>query len=95
MAMVGWAGAGMEVVDGMYVGRSQGGWSHMGRWQRISRLRVDSMIPDHTVVQVRSGRGGIGQSFWKGLSTGRHEKARVRCPCRRLATLHGAQRPEV
>ena len=51
------------------------------------------MTPDHTAIQVRSsglGRAGIGRSFWKGLSTGRHDKAPVHCPYSRLATLHGA-----
>ena len=27
--MVGWVGAGMEVVDDMHAGQSQGGWSHV------------------------------------------------------------------
>ena len=30
MAMVGWVGAGMEVLDGMHVGQSQGCWLHEG-----------------------------------------------------------------
>ena len=44
-----------------------------------------------------------GAQFWVGSSrnwsvflerpnTGRHEKAPVRCPCSRLAALHGAPR---
>ena len=46
---------------------------------------------------------GQSQVFWVGSSrnlsvflerpnTGRHEKAPVRCPCSRLAALHGAPR---
>ena len=27
--------AGMEVVDGMYAGQSQGGWSYVGRYRSI------------------------------------------------------------
>ena len=30
MVMVGWVRAGMEEVDGMHVGQSQEGWSHVG-----------------------------------------------------------------
>ena len=54
---------------------------------------VNTLItPDRTTVQLRSsglGRAGIGRSIWKGLNTGHHEKALVRCPCSRLAALHG------
>ena len=56
------------------------------------------MTPDHTAFQVRSsgyGRAGIGLSSWEGLRTGRHEKAPDRCPCSRLAILHGAPRTPV
>ena len=91
MAMVG--GAGMEVVDGMHVGQSQGGWSHVGRCRSTSRVHSDAMMTlDHTAVQVRSsgyGQVGIGWSSGEGHNTGCHEKAPVCCPCSRLATLHG------
>ena len=94
--MVGWAGTGMEVVDGMHAGQSQGGWSHVCRCRSISRVRGDTlMIQDNTAVKVRSsghGRVGISRSSGKGHNTGRQEKAAVRCPCCRLATLHGAPR---
>ena len=60
----------------------------------ISRMRSDTlMTADHTVFLVRIsriGRAGIGRSSWEGLNTGRHVKAPVGCPCRRLAALHGA-----
>ena len=49
----------------------------------------------HTAFQVHRswyGQAGIGRSSWEGLSTGRHEKAQVRCPCSRFATQHGAPR---
>ena len=59
-------------------------------------MRCDTLMTlDHTTAQVngsRYGRAGIGQSSWKGLSTGRHKKALVCCPCSWLATLHGAPR---
>ena len=50
------------------------------------------MMPDHTAFHVGSsgqGRAKIGLSFWEGLNTGHHMKARVHCPCSRLAALHG------
>ena len=53
------------------------------------------MTSDLIAFQVCSSgyvRAGIGRSSWKGLDTGRHEKTPVRCPCSRLATLHGALR---
>ena len=60
---------------------------------------VNTLItPDRTIIQVRSfglGRAGIGRSSWKGLDTGRHERAPVRCPCSRLAALNGAPRTYV
>ena len=58
-------------------------------------LEYEVMTPNHTVVHVRisgQGRVGIGLSSWEGLSTGRHEKAPVRCQCSRLTTLHGDPR---
>ena len=53
------------------------------------------MTPDPTAFPVLSsglGRAGVGRSSEEGLDTGRHEKAPVRCPCSRLAALHGAPR---
>ena len=59
------------------------GWSYVGRCRSTSCVRGDTlMTPDHIAVQVSSagyGRAGIGQYSWKGLDTGRHEKAPVRC----------------
>ena len=94
--MVCWVEVGMEVVDGKHARQSQGVIRMKGGCRGISRVRGDTpMTPNHTAVQVRSagqGRTGIGQSSWKGLSTARHEKAPVRCPCSRLTTLHDAPR---
>ena len=39
MDMVGLVAAGMEVVNGAHAGHSQGGWSHVGRYRSISRVR--------------------------------------------------------
>ena len=45
MAMVGWMGAGMELVLG----------KHAGQCQSTFRVRGDRlMIPDHTTIQVHS-----------------------------------------
>ena len=44
MAMVVWVGAGMEVVDGIHAGQSQGGWSHVGRCWSVSRVRGDDTL---------------------------------------------------
>ena len=41
MAMVEWVGEGMEVVDGMHAGHSQGGWSHVGKFRSTSRVLSD------------------------------------------------------
>ena len=73
MAMVGWMGAVIEVVGGMYVGQSPSGWLHVGRCRSTSRVRGETPMKP-------------------GLSTGRHEKAPVRCPFSQLASLHGALR---
>ena len=48
-------GAGMEVVDGMHAGRSQGCWSHVVRCRSTSRVRGDTLMTlDHTAIQVSS-----------------------------------------
>ena len=51
------------------------------------------MSCDHTAIFVSSSgwsRVGIGRSAAEVLCMGCHEKAPVRCPCSRLAALHGA-----
>ena len=54
MAMVGWMGAGMELVFGMHAGQSPA-WSHVKRCQSTFRVRGDKLIiPDHTTIQVHS-----------------------------------------
>ena len=35
----------MEVVDGMHVEQSQGGWSHVGRCRSTSRVRGEHRQP--------------------------------------------------
>ena len=48
MAMVGWMGAGMELMFGKHAG-------HVERCQSTFRERGDKMmIHDHTTIQVRS-----------------------------------------
>ena len=55
MVMVGWVGAGIEVVDSLHAGHSQVGWSHVVRCRGISRVPGDTqMTPDHIAVQVCS-----------------------------------------
>ena len=81
MAMEALVGAGMEVVDSMHAVR----WMHVGRCRGHPESEVKTlMTTNHTTVQVRSsgkGLSGICRSSWKGLNTGSHEKAPVRCPC--------------
>ena len=76
-----------------------GGWSLVGRCWSTSRVRCDTlMTPDRIAIQVRSsgyGQAAISSSSGEGLNTGHHEKAAVRCPYNRLATLHGAPRMHV
>ena len=49
MAMVGWMGAGMELVFGMHAGQSK------EKCHSTFRVRGDRlMIPDHTTIQVSS-----------------------------------------
>ena len=82
-------------------GRDGGdGWWASGTKPMVGRISGDAgafpecevnvlITPDRTTIQVRSsgcGRAGIDRSSWKGLDTGRYEKASVRCPC----CLHGA-----
>ena len=55
MAMVVWVGAGMEVVDDMHAGQTQGDWLLVRGCRSISRVRGDEiMTPNHTTIQVRS-----------------------------------------
>ena len=93
MAVVGWMGAWMEVVVGKFAGQRVGRMS--GDAGAFPKCEVNTLIiPDCTNIQVRSsgwGRAKIGWYSRKGLNTGRHEKAPVRCPCCRLAAFHGAR----
>ena len=86
MAMVGWVGAGMEVVDSMHVGQSQGDWSYVGSCRSTFRIQGDTlMTPDHTAVQVCSS--GYGRAKLVGLPG----KALTRDVTRRLLfVIHGA-----
>ena len=81
----------MEVVVDKNAGQIQGVVRMSGAFPECE---VKTLIrPDRTTIQVRSSgwsRVGIGRSSWKGLSTGCHEKAPVRCPCCQLTALHGA-----
>ena len=55
MAMIGWVEAGIEVVDDMHAGQSQGVGRMTVDARSISRVRGNTMMtPDHTTVQVRS-----------------------------------------
>ena len=86
MAMVGWMGAGTK----------PGGWSYVGRCRSISRVcgeYTDYTRPyHHPGAQFRVGSSRNWSVFLERPNTGRHEKAPVRCPCSRLAALHGAPR---
>ena len=50
----GYCRAGMEVVDGMHAGQSQGDWSHVGRCWIASRMRGDALTtPDQIAALGR------------------------------------------
>ena len=56
MDMVGWVAAGLEVVDDMHAGQSQGGCLHIGTCRSTSQVRGDTlMTPDHIAVQLWVG----------------------------------------
>ena len=59
MAMVGWVGAGMDVVGGMNAGKSQGCWLHVLRYRSTSRAR------DEDTDDTRSHRL-TGVQLWVG-----------------------------
>ena len=55
MAMVGWVWAGMEVVDDMLVGQSQGGLVACRDMLEHFRSEGDTLMSqDHTAIQERS-----------------------------------------
>ena len=89
-------GAGMRVVEGIHAGQSKGVGRMSGDAGGLPECEGKTlMTSDNTAVQVHSsgyGRVGIDRSSWKGFCTGRHRKAQIRCPCSRLAALHGAPR---
>ena len=72
MAMVGWMGAGMELVLGKHAGQSQVVGRMSGDAGAFPECVGNTLItPDRTTIQVRSsghGRAGIGRSSWKGLT---------------------------
>ena len=88
MAMVGWMGAGMELVLGKHAGQSRS----------ISRVCVEytdyTWSYHHPGAQFWVGSSRNWPVFLERPNTGRHKKAPVRCPCSRLAALHGAPRTQ-
>ena len=72
MAMVGWMGAGMELVLGRHAGQSQVVARMSGDAGAFPECVGNTLItPDRTTIQVRSsgyGRAGIGRSSWKCLT---------------------------
>ena len=76
MAVVGWMGAGMEVVVGRHAGQIQGVGRMSGDAGSFPECEVNTLItPNRSTIQVRSSgycRVGIDRSSWKGLNTGRH-----------------------
>ena len=73
----------MAVVVVKNAGQSQGFGRMSGDAGAFPVCEVNTLItPDRTTIQVRSsalGQVGIDRSSWKGLNTGRLEKAQVRC----------------
>ena len=96
MAMVGWMGAGMELVLGKHAGQSQVVGCMSGDagafpecvWEYTDYTRSYH----HPGAQFWVGSSRNWSVFLERPNTGRHEKAPVRCPCSRLAALHGAPR---
>ena len=90
------------VVGDGYGGLSRGsGWCACGTkpgWW-VARREMPEHFQSATwhANNTRSHRlpSWLGRSSWKGLNTGGHEKAPLRCPCCRLATLHGAPRRQM
>ena len=72
MAMVGWFGAGMELVLGKHAGQSQVVGRMSGDAGAFPECVGNTLItPDRTTIQVCSsgqGRDGIGRSSRKGLT---------------------------
>ena len=78
MAMTGWVGAGMEVVDGMHAGQSQGCWAFVWRGRSISRIRGDKlMTPDHTTSRC-AALGGQELVGLPGKASTRDARRRLR-----------------
>ena len=76
----------------MVIGKHAG--QGVGRMSRDTRAlpQCEVTTPDHSTFQVHSSgkdQVGICRSSGEGLNTGCQEKAPVRCPCSRLAALHG------
>ena len=71
MAVVGWMGAGVEVVVGRHAGQSQGVSRVSGDAGAFSECELNTLItPDRATIQVRSSgqdQAGIGRSSWKGV----------------------------
>ena len=88
IAMVGWVGAWMEVVNGMHAGQSIKAMSYVGRCRSTSRMQGEDT--DDTRSHRRMHLWvGPSWSSWKSLYMGRLGKALVRCPCSQLAARDG------
>ena len=95
--MVSWMGAGMELVLGRHAGQSQvfcrmsgdaGAFPECGEYTDYTRWY------HHPGAQFWVGSSRNWSVFQKRPNTGCHEKALIRCPCSRLAALHGAPRTQ-
>ena len=96
MAMVGWMGAGMELVLGKHAGQSQVVGSMSGDAgafpEYVGNTRDYIRSYHHPGAQFWVGSSRNWSVFLEWPNTGRHEKAPFRCPCSRLAALHGDPR---
>ena len=87
-------GAQMGVVDGMHAGQRKRVGRTLANAEAHPECEVKTqMTPDHTVAQVQGSRQNWSV-FMERPKHGRHKKAPVRCPCCRLAALHGAPRTQ-
>ena len=89
-------GVGMEVVDGMHAGWSQALFWHVGNCRSISQVQGEYTddTQSHCLLGAQIWEESIRNwlVFLGRFNAGRHEKTPVRCPCSRLAALHGAPR---
>ena len=98
MAMVGWMEAGIELVLGKHMGQSKvvgRMWGDAGAFPACGEYAYYTRSHHHPGAQIWVGSSRNWSVFLEGPNTGRHLNAPVRCPCNRLAALHGDPRTQI